>query len=215
MKVVGITYHKTTATVKLDTYIDPVELGCRLDKNGSLILDLETVLKARLSQDCDIDLATLQSIIARSNQNRAYQAALRLLSRQDYSEAGLKRKLRQKYSADAAEYATKRVKSQGFLDDTAYAARLAEHYLLYKSQSKRLAIYNLMQKGVDRETAEQAVESLEIDAVAQIKSLIESKYKHKLQTPNDINKTKAALIRKGFDYSDIRRAIDEYIENEE
>lgn len=210
MKILKITPHKTTATVKLDTYIDPSELDCQLDTEGAIILDLEAVVSEGLSEGAEIDFCRLNSVILKSNQNRALQAALRLISRSDYSEAMLKRKLTPKYGAAACEFVASRLKELGYLDDVAFAQKLAEHYLCYRAQSQMQAVYNIMQKGIDRKTAQEAVAKFEIDPVLQIKRVIDSKYKHKLNTKENINKIIAALLRRGFDYSDIRRAIQEY-----
>lgn len=215
MKIISITPCKTTAAVKFDEYIGPHDFGCRLDKEGALILDLETVVAEGLSEGDEIDYSRLESIMLKSNQNRAFQAALRLISRGDHSVEGLKRKLAQKYGLAAAEYAVNRLKELKYLDDAAFAEKLAEYYLCHKAQSQMQAVYNMMQKGIDRKTAETAAAKFAPDPVEQIKRLIDTKYKFKLNSKENINKTKAALLRKGFDYADIRRAIAEYTKEEE
>jgi len=55
---------------------------------------------------------------------------------------------------------------------------------------------------------------IEIDNVSAVVDLIFTKYRNKLDAQDGNKKVIAALMRKGFSYSDIREAFDR-IENEE
>jgi SOS response regulatory protein OraA/RecX len=52
----------------------------------------------------------------------------------------------------------------------------------------------------------------ETDEREKIKGLIETKYKSKLNSEKDVEKVFAALVRKGFSYSDIKSALKAYSE---
>ena len=65
-------------------------------------------------------------------------------------------------------------------------------------------------EGVGREDAALAAEGAEYDPTEAILTLVERKYKRKLDDKKDFQNTVAALMRKGFSYSEIRTALKEY-----
>ncbi len=86
------------------------------------------------------------------------EKAAGLLDARDYSEAGLKKRLRASgYSEGEAEEAGSLLKERGYIDDEAFALRLAER--LYASGRGRLAVIRgLEEKGVGREPAAEAAD---------------------------------------------------------
>lgn len=72
------------------------------------------------------------------------------------------------------------------------------------------AKYELIRKGIDPLTAETALEACEVDTVEQICTVIEKKYTRFLNDgdPRAKKKLTAALMRLGYDYRDIREAVE-------
>ena len=97
------------------------------------------------------------------------------------------------------------------INDTAFAERLAEQYL-QSGISVREAENKMILKGIDRATAKAALQMFEVDAPSQIKLVINKKYRTKLENSENIPKVFAALTRKGFKYSDIKKVLSEYSE---
>ena len=64
----------------------------------------------------------------------------------------------------------------------------------------------LCARGIDRETAEQAVEETGSDDVQQALALLQKKCYTTLDSESDRQKALAALQRFGFDYETVRRA---------
>lgn len=71
----------------------------------------------------------------------------------------------------------------------------------------------LMRRGIDRTLAEEAAERLDKDDLNRIILLLQTKYRGNLGDEKGILRTKNALLRLGYSYSDIRAAF-ESVENE-
>ena len=82
--------------------------------------------------------------------------------------------------------------------------------MVEKKVSLKLAQRLLLAEGVDREFVEAAAEEVQYEPTETILSLIERKYKNKLSDEKGVKNTIAALIRKGYSYSEVRNALKEY-----
>ena len=107
-----------------------------------------------------------------------------------------------------------RFKELGLLDDRRYAQLLAEQ-MSENNISKRESYAKLLQKGIPNSIIKSVLEETDFDEAAQIKAVIEKKYRTKLSDRNDIQKVYAALIRKGFSYSAVREQLKKYIQETE
>ena len=97
--------------------------------------------------------------LTREEQQAARRKALLLLEHMDRTEKGLSDRLRQAgFCTEAVEDAVAYVSSFGYVDD----GRYAENYIAYRIQSKsrRKILQELLQKGVDKETAQTAWEQV-------------------------------------------------------
>ena len=72
---------------------------------------------------------------------------------------------------------------------------------------KRRILQELRAKGIDRETAAEAVEAADIDDFQLALALIQKKYYNKLSDKASREKTAAALVRYGFGFDTVRRAM--------
>lgn len=158
----------------------------------------------------------LTELLSSVSFRRAYNKALDLLSRRPYSEKELTRKLREKdFSEEAAEYAVNRLKELSLLDDERYAEMLAEHLYTNKHYGEKRIMQELIFRGIDRETARNAVLALDKDEVNSIVLLLEGKFKDKIKDEKGKQRTVAALLRYGYSFSDIKAALKSAEENSE
>lgn len=175
------------------------------------LLNSETVAAAALKKGDEVDEATIKKLVERSDCDRARSRALWYLSRADHSRKALLDKLCKAYPQKAAESAVARMEELGLIDDLSYAKRLAK-YWSESNVSEREILRKLFVKGVPRDIANEAVDALESDPAAQIAALLSTKYKNRLANEDGISKVYAALLRKGFSYSDVKAALREYSE---
>ena len=149
----------------------------------------------------------LAALKASSDEERAHESALRMLTARAHGEQELYRKLRQKYDAAAARNAVDRCKAAGLIDDAAFAENLAGSLIAKKGWSPDRVKTELLCRGVDKETAENAVSALDVDRDSGIMMLLA-----KMRITDDSpEKDKARAIRRllnaGYGYGEIKRHI--------
>lgn len=137
-----------------------------------------------------------------------------LLSRRDHSVKELKTKLLRTVDEDNAQKAIQKMLDYGYLDDEKYARNLVNYLSKSKNMSYTFIKQELYKRGISSDIASYALEDIEVDNVSSIINLLQTKYASRLTAEDGKKKVIAALMRKGFSYSDIRNAF-ERIENDE
>ena len=105
-----------------------------------------------------------------------------------------------------------------FIDDERYAENMARKLVVSKRFGFRRAQRELMQKGIDKFTAEDALAEYSGTFGENLYELLETKHSRLLADTSDrrsIEKAKSALVRYGYSYDEINRAVREYLENME
>ncbi len=183
-----------------------------IDGEYAMKLDTEVLYEECVREGCVIDDERLRELLEKSDKKRAREKALWLLSQRDYSRKKLFEKLRSETSEDAAESVCDRMEEVGLLNDESYSRRLAHDLIYLKKLSPRGALYKLMEKGIERELAEEVLGEFDADPVEQLVELIERKYADKLDDEKLRRRTIAALQRLGYSWSDISAAISQFEE---
>lgn len=201
----------------LITAIEPRRKGLSalyLDGEEALKLDTQTLLENRFDVGREIDDEDLREIIRLSNERRAKEKALWLISYRSHSKKELTDKIRRTCDDESAERAVERMEELGLVNDEDYARRYAEKLIFTKRMSKRAALQELCRKGIDRELGEDVLEEFDVDYPAQIRDIIEKKYRN-ISDEKTKRRAVAALQRLGYGWDDIRTVIREYTEDEE
>lgn len=188
--------------------------GAKPQKDGLIYLDSDFCVEKKLAKGNEFDYHEIDELYLESEKRRAKSKALWLLSRRDYPSGLLQKKLSETFNSEAADYAVCRMVELGLVNDTVYAKALAESLIKYKGVAPKHAPYLMAQKGVDLELAKEVVEMREDDPKESIAHLLETKYARKLSEPKGSEKVFAALVRKGFSYSDIRAVMEKYASDE-
>lgn len=184
-----------------------------LDGEYVMNLDTQTLIENRFDVGREIDDDELHEIIQLSNEHRAKEKALWLISYRDHSKKELVDKIKRNYDEDSAQKAADRLEELGLINDENFAYNYAEKLLCYKHMSKKSAFYELRQKGIDPDVADEVLESIEIDSAEQIRAVLNKKYKN-LADEKIRRRAVAALQRLGFGWDDIKSVIDEYTEED-
>ncbi|MBQ9769746.1 MAG: regulatory protein RecX [Clostridia bacterium] len=181
-----------------------------LEDGTEICLDKDVVEAKKLCPGFDI--TEPEELVFESDYARAKSRALWYLSRSDHSEKALRDKLiAAGFGYDACEAAVNRMAELGLVDDERYARRLAE-YLSAAGSSKKEIRYKLSMKGISSDIIKEIFCEDETDEREKIARLIETKFKTKLNSEKDVEKVFAALVRKGFSYSDIKSVLKAYSE---
>lgn len=174
-----------------------------------LLLDTELLALKGIAANSQVE--NMEELIFDSEFKRAKSRAMWYLSRRDHSEKELKDKLiKGGFSQKASSLAVERMCEMGLVDDYAFAKRFYEQMVVYNHSSVKEATYKLKLKGINPEIIKEALEEKPFDEGENIKLLVERKYKSKLASEDGVKKVFAALVRKGFSFSDVRRALKEY-----
>lgn len=174
------------------------------------ILDIELIAanKIRPGMECDEDF--LEDLRRQAEVRKARERAFYLLEYRDHTKKELEEKLKRSVSPEIAAQTVERMEELGLVDDQKTAEKYAEVFVLQKRLGRRAALFQMQQKGVPRDLAEEALDLLEIDPLEQIRELIERRYARYLTDQKGVQKVTNALLRLGHDYQDIKTVIREY-----
>ena len=182
-----------------------------IDGEFAMNLDTQTLLENRFEAGREIDDDELKEIIEKSNERRAKEKALWLISYRDHSKKELKEKIMRTCDEESAEKAVERMEDLGLVNDENFARQYARKLLYQKKMTKRTAVFELSRKGIDKETAEMILEEFDIDYRENIREIIEKKYRN-IQDEKIKRRAAAALQRLGYGWDDIKAVLYEYEE---
>ena len=187
-------------------------LALFLDGEFVFSLDEDTFAGASLHEGDDLEPWQVEELRKQSDTRRALDKAMDYLSLRDHAAGELYQKLCRKFDEHSATYAVARAGELGLLDDAGFARRRAAE-LLRKRKSRREILRDLAAKGIDRDTAAQAVEALydsgedgEDPEEAAARALVERQYAAKLAAGKR-DQVAAALARRGFSHAIIRTVL--------
>ncbi|WP_022765614.1 regulatory protein RecX [Butyrivibrio sp. XPD2006] len=139
--------------------------------------------------------------------------AMNLLQKKDYTEKQLRDKLSEGlYPGDIIDDAIHYVKAYHYLDDERYARDYITYHMSIRSRNR--IIQDLTGKGISKDIFMPIVEELYLEEDAdveleQIRKLLAKKHYDPEETDfKEKQKIMAFLMRRGFQMSDIRRAMD-------
>ena len=150
----------------------------------------------------------LHELLAASNLHRAKEKALYLLEYRSRTRRELYDKLSPLFGEEAAETVLERLEDLGLVNDEAFARDYAEQLLERKHFSRERTAFELMKKGIDRDTIDTVLDEFETDPCEQIQALLSTKFARRLSTEKDRIRTINALKAMGFHWQDIREAME-------
>ena len=141
---------------------------------------------------------------------RCKNRAFYYLSKGDLSEKKLKEKLiKAGFELRFVQITLERLKELSYIDDARFANRFYEK-CRQSGLSSRQSVEKMVAAGIKRQTAREICEYSSLYERESIKRLIDKKYRNKICGEDGIKKTTAALVRRGFAFSDIRAVIKEF-----
>lgn len=185
-----------------------------IDGEFALNLDAQVLIENRFDVGREIDDDELHEIINLSNERRAKEKALWLISYRDRSKKELTDKIKLAYGAQSAQKAVERMEELGLVNDEAFAKRYALQLINTKHMSPRAAVRMLLQKGIDRELAEDVVDEIPVDPSENIRAVIEKKYRN-INDEKIRRRAVSALQRLGYGWDEIKSVLEEYTEDEQ
>ena len=138
---------------------------------------------------------------------KATSLALRYLSYRPRSEYEVRGRLRRRYEQQVVESVIDRLREQGLLDDRAFAHAWSQGRMSFRTRSAALIRRELLAKGVDRETAQAEVETLDDEASAYNAGLRAATSLANADYTTFRRRMWGYLHRRGFGQSVIRKTV--------
>ena len=188
----------------------------RLDGGGKFFINKQVAEDFSLCEGLELSGAALEQVKGADILRKAKKRGLYLLGEKSMCRGELLSKLKRTYGSDIAEEAVEYIDGLGYINDEEYAPKLAEYLLHRKRWGVRRARQDMIMRGLDRELVENVLADFsEEELDEELTALIEKKYYAKIESYDDRRRTIAALMRRGYDYSAIKRCIEAVIDGSE
>lgn len=185
-----------------------------LDDEYVITTDVDFWAENYIVDGSEIENEEWEELVLKINYKKAFNKCADLLSRRDHSVKELRDKLLRTVDEQSADKAINKFLELGYLNDEKFALSLANHLFNNKNYSKNHVKQELYKRGIDKEIINDIIDNNESDQIDSIIRVINKSYINKLKLEGGKDKVIAALMRKGFIYSDIKTAFYR-IENEE
>lgn len=190
------------------------------DEQLAFMLYKGELSRYRLKENGELSAEVFQEIFKEILVKRAKLRAMHLLTRMDYTEAELEKKLMKgEYTPQAVKIAMDYVRSYHYLDDERYVIRYLSTYQGRKS--RRQMQFELERKGIPREMIRRVQETLEdetgeTDETEMIRQLLEKRCRNpKEADEKEKRRHYGYLMRRGFSSSEIQSVFREYFSRNE
>lgn len=187
-----------------------------LDGERKLYLHIDIITDFSLAKGMKLERGELRKIVYASNFRRAYEYALYRLDYRDYSAEEIFDKLVKTYKNEAlCLEVVKKLARAGIINDKRYAEKLGRRFVEGKKYGYRRAKREMRQKGLDEDLIETVLQQYADLYEENLTELLNAKYSRYLTDSSDrksVEKAKNALVRYGYGYDEINRAVKEYFE---
>ncbi|MBQ8960393.1 MAG: RecX family transcriptional regulator [Ruminococcus sp.] len=188
-----------------------------LDDGRRLYLHADIISDFGVCKGMTLDREQLRRIVYASNLRRAYQYALYCLDYRDYSAEDMFEKLKKTYKSEKLCLdVVRKLAAAGLINDRRYAEKLARRLVVSRKFGYYRAKREILKKGIDPDTADEVLREYDEVFGDDLAELIEDRYSRLLTDSSDrrsIEKVKSALVRYGYGYDEIDRAVRDYLES--
>lgn len=179
-----------------------------IDGKYSFSLSEGELLSQKLSIGQEFDTPDFLNIQEVAESDKAYSKCIDLISRRQRSNWEIEQYLKRKRFKDEVIIETiKKLVMKNYIDDKSFATSWLNSRRQIKSSSSKKIRLELMQKHVDQKIIDEILLNEDVDEVALIKQTIDKKKKQTRYSEKE--KLIAYLLRQGFNYGDIKSALNE------
>ena len=178
------------------------------------LLFLEQYTELGLCRGAELDEETFERVEEYSRRCVAMRKGSELLSYSASSRVRLAHRLRQKgIDRESAQYAAEQLESLGLIDEDADVERAVASYLK-KLYGKKRIYRELCAKGYDRDVISRELSAIDENTLVEnCVALFRRKHKIFPPEPEDQKKIIASLVRYGYGFAEIKRALEIIDEN--
>lgn len=187
---------------------------CSIFVDGRLYcgIKLEVAVKYRLKAGMEIDKAELDKIQLETEKVQAVEKALTHISVSPKTEKQMRDFLTKKgYVQAVVDYATERLRYYGYVNDADYCRTYVESI---SGKSKRAIELELLKRGVDKSTVDDALSGYDDDD-EEILKLLKKYMRGKELTQENIYKGCRYLVSRGYGYDAVKKASERLEDDED
>lgn len=187
--------------------VDKRKVRIILDTQEKFLLYKGEIRKYNISVNQELDESIYIDIMTNVLKKRCRERAMFIIEKSEKTERDVRYKLAKgEFPEGIIDEAISFLKKYNYIDDEQYA----KHYITAKcsTKSRRQIEYELINKGIDRNTIKDSFDACEYSFSNTISKLISSK-KYDLNDENQRTKCIQYLMRKGFSYYEILDVIKE------
>ena len=199
IRILSLTPTKSEKKVKVE-----------LSDGNRCVLDSDTAVLYRLKEDQAFEESAWEEICAESRLRLAKERAFNLLEYRARSQGELFSRLCEKTDAETASAVVEKMCELGLVDDRQLRRDKVENLLFTKKYGLKRVVYDLVPKGFDKDEILEVAEELSYDPFDVLCEWIPSHFPEVLSEETDekeFQRVIAALMRRGFSYEEIKRAL--------
>lgn len=172
-------------------------------------INREIVEKAGICVGREIDSDNLESSVKEDNFEKCYEAALHFLEYRARSEEELRRHLllKRKFDNESVARSIIKLKEVNLVNDGAFAESWTKDRISFKPKSRLMIKRELLQKGVDHETASKVTDDIDDGESAYNAGIKKAKLIRNLEYPEFYKRLAAYLVRRGYSGDVVHGAV--------
>jgi regulatory protein len=190
---------------------DRGRFAIEIDGRPGVTVSEDVLFRTGLQVGDAIDAAAIEDLLARDELSRATDAALNFLSYRPRAEREVRDRLRRGgFPTETIDQVIVRLQEWRYLDDADFARRWVENRAAGRPRGQRLLQQELRQKGIDAETAREAIAEAELDEAAAAEELARRRLPAYVgEEPAVVRRRVGAyLARRGYGFDVIRTALE-------
>jgi regulatory protein len=190
---------------------DPDRVAVDIDGSFAFAIPATLVADQRLEVGDALDGERVSALLSADQAARATEAALVFLGYRPRSEKEVRDRLRRGgYEQDAIDHTISQLHEWRYLDDADFARRWVENRTAHRPRGKRLLQQELRHKGIDTETAREAIDDADLDETGAAEALARRRLPSYAGDEPAATRRRlgAYLARRGYGYDVIRIALD-------
>ncbi|HEX7974306.1 MAG TPA: RecX family transcriptional regulator [Anaerolineales bacterium] len=169
--------------------------------DGEFAFGLARIVAVWLEVGQELSDEKIVQLQSEDSREVAYQQALKFLNYRPRAEGEIRKNLKEHaISEETINEVLERLKQNGLVDDLRFAQAWIENRSELRPRSRRALAYELQRRGVDRQLAEESLESLNDEELAYQAALKQSRKLTGLDWPDFRQKMYGFLARRGFNY---------------
>ncbi|HZG57354.1 RecX family transcriptional regulator [Paenibacillus sp.] len=185
-----------------------------VDEQFAFAVHEDILMKHRLFKGQVVSADRLEEVLRDEERQDAYVKTIRWLGARPRTEKEIRQYMgRKAYEPAVVDHCVERLKAERYVDDERFSRALTEERLQRQGKGKQWIRQELLQKGVDKQTVMDAVQSVSPEEEKAAAAALAKKRWRALSSGEDPQaarrKLYAYLARRGFSASAVREAVRE------